>query len=141
MNRSRSQVGQLAASLVAIGALFFSGSLLAQNVGLTRTVVTKADVSTANHEAVLTKTDIATGGSVGWHTHPGDEISYVMEGDVELSVAGRPPRTLKPGEGFVIPAGAVHAARNAGSGNVALSSVYYVEKGKPLATPAPTPAP
>ncbi len=138
MNRSTIRI-TLAATTFA--ALAVSGTLLAQNTGLTRTVVAKADVSVAGREAVLTRTEIATGGSVGWHTHPGDEISYVKEGDVELAVAGRPVRVLKSGEGFIIPAGAVHAAKNAGSAAVKLSSVYYVEKDKPMATPAPAPAP
>ena len=35
-----------------------------------------------------------------------------------------------------IPAGAIHAVRNVGSGNAAELATYVVEKGKPLLTPA-----
>lgn len=34
-----------------------------------------------------------------------------------------------------VPAGAVHAVRNAGSGNAAELATYVVEKGKPILTP------
>jgi quercetin dioxygenase-like cupin family protein len=116
------------------------GAAFAQSTGLTRTVVTKADVSLADHEAIVTRVDIAPGGVAGWHTHPGDEVSYVLEGETVLMVAGRPPRKVMAGEGFVIPAGAVHNAMNEGKTTAKLVGVYTVEKGKPLATPAPAPA-
>jgi quercetin dioxygenase-like cupin family protein len=38
----------------------------------------------------------------GRHTHPGDEISYISEGEVDLLIDGQPPRTLKAGETFVV---------------------------------------
>ena len=43
---------------------------------------------------------------------------------------------MKAGDGFVIPAGAIHDAHNVGTVPVKLAGVYVVEKGKPLATPA-----
>ena len=52
-------------------------------------------------------------------------------------LAGQAPRKVKAGEGFVIPAGTVHNAQNEGSSPTKLVGVYVVEKGKPLATPAP----
>ena len=116
-----------------------AGVALAQNVGLTRTIVTRADVSVPNREGVVARVEVAAGGVVGWHTHPGDEISYVTDGEVTLLVAGQPPRKLAAGEGFVIPAGVVHSARNEGATSVKLVGVYVVEKGKPLATPAADP--
>jgi quercetin dioxygenase-like cupin family protein len=72
----------------------------------------------------------------GCHSHPGDEISYVLEGEGELLIDGEAPRLVKAGEAFVIPAGKVHDARNSGSGTLRLIGTYVVEKGKPLATPA-----
>ena len=56
----------------------FAGVLAAQNSALTRTIVTKADVSVPGREAVVARVEIAPGGIAGWHTHPGDEVSYVM---------------------------------------------------------------
>lgn len=109
----------------------------AQPSGLTRTMVGKADVSVPGREAVVARVTVAPHGAAGRHTHPGDEISYVMEGETQLLVDGQPPRTIKAGESFVVPAGVVHDARNEGTSPVQLVGVYVVEKGKPLASPAP----
>jgi quercetin dioxygenase-like cupin family protein len=123
----------------AIGAVMASGALMAQTPALTRTVVAKGDVSVPGREAVVAKVEVAPGGVAGWHTHPGDEISYVMEGETELLVAGQPARTVRAGEAFIIPAGVVHSAKNNGTVPAKLAGVYVVEKGKPLATPADAP--
>jgi quercetin dioxygenase-like cupin family protein len=122
---------------VSGAALFaFAGIIVAQNPGLTRTIVTKADVSVPEREAVVARVEVAPGGVAGWHTHPGDEISYVTEGEATLIVAGQPPRKVAAGEAFVIPAGVVHNAKNDGAIAIKLIGVYVVEKGKPLASPA-----
>src|SRR6266567_2911952 len=114
-----------------------TGALFSQNTGVQRTVVHKADVSVAGREAVIARVEIAPQARAGRHTHPGDEISYVLEGEGEILVEGQPPRKVKTGEGFVIPAGAKHDAHNTGMAPLKLLGVYVVEKGKPLATPAP----
>lgn len=130
----------LFAAVTGLACAGVGGAAFAQASGITRTVVTKADVSVADREAIIAKVEIAPGGVAGWHTHPGDEVSYVLEGETTLMVAGRAPRKIAAGEGFVIPAGAVHNAKNEGAGVNRLVGVYTVEKGKPLASPAPAPA-
>jgi quercetin dioxygenase-like cupin family protein len=125
---------------IAVGLAVVAGAIVAQAPGLTRTLVTKADVSVPGREAVVAKVEIAPGGVAGWHTHPGDEVSYVTEGEATLMVAGQPPRKVSAGEAFVIPAGTVHNARNEGGAPTKLVGVYVVEKGKPLASPASAPA-
>ena len=107
--------------------------LFSDSLGL----VGKADVSVPGREAVVARVEVAPGSRAGRHTHPGDEISYISEGEVDLLIDGQPPRTLKAGETFVVPAGVIHDAHNASNGTVKLIGVYVVEKGKPLATPAP----
>ena len=93
-------------SLVGGGiAVFVAGAIVAQTPALTRTMVTKADVSVPGREAVVARVEIAPAGVAGWHTHPGDEISYIMEGEATVMMAGQPPRKVAAGEGFVIPAG------------------------------------
>jgi quercetin dioxygenase-like cupin family protein len=129
---------KLAAAGIALAA--FAGVLVAQAPALTRTVVLKADVSVPGREAVIARVEVAPGGVAGWHTHPGDEISYVAEGEATLMIAGQPPRKVAAGEGFVIPAGVVHNAKNETASAVRLVGVYVVEKGKPLASPASAPA-
>jgi quercetin dioxygenase-like cupin family protein len=114
-----------------------AGAVFAQVSGLTRTLVGKADVSVPGREAVIARVEVAPGAKAGRHTHPGDEISYVMEGEATLLVDGQPPRQVKAGESFVVPAGVVHDAHNNGSTAAKLLGVYVVEKGKPLASPAP----
>lgn len=114
-----------------------AGTLFAQASGLTRVLVGKADVSVPGREAVIARVDVAPGAKAGRHTHPGDEISYVLEGEATLLIDGQPPRQVKAGESFVIQAGVVHDAHNNGSSPIKLVGVYVVEKGKPLATPAP----
>ena len=112
-------------------------ALLAQNPGLQRTVVERADVSVPGREAVIAHVEIAPGVAAGRHTHPGEEISYVMEGEGELLIEGQPARKVKAGDGFVVPSGLKHDARNTGTQVLKLAVVYLVEKGKPVATPAP----
>jgi quercetin dioxygenase-like cupin family protein len=104
---------------------------------LKRELVTRADVSVPGREAVVARVEVAAGGKAGRHTHPGDEISYIMEGETLLLIDGQPPRRVKAGESFVIPAGVVHDAHNDTNKPVKLVGVYVVEKGKPLASPAP----
>ncbi len=116
-----------------------AGLLIAQATGFTRTPVTKGDVSAPGHEAVLMRVEIAPAGFSGWHTHPGDEITFVSDGEATVMVAGQAPHKYKAGEGFIIPAGTVHAAKNESAAAVKLVGTYYVEKGKPLASPAPEP--
>jgi len=125
-------------NIVVGGSLaIMAGALLAQASGLTRTIVTRADVSVPGREAVVARVEVAPGARAGRHTHPGDEISYVLEGQAELLIDGQPPRVVKAGESFVIPAGVVHDAHNTSDVPTRLVGVYVVEKGKPLATPAP----
>jgi len=133
MTRQVNRVGMILVSSL----LLMPGSIYAQAAGLTRAVVGKADVSVPGREAVVARVEVAAGARAGRHTHPGDEISYVLEGEVELLIEGQPPRALKAGESFVIPAGVIHDAHNASSGPARLVGVYVVEKGKPLASPAP----
>jgi len=120
-----------------LGLAIAGAALLAQSPGFQRTIVERADVSVPGREAVVAHVEIAPGARAGRHTHPGDEISYIIEGEGELLIEGQPPRKIKAGDGFVVPAGAKHDAHNTGTQPLKLAGVYVIEKGKPLATPAP----
>ena len=126
----RTSVGLAAALMLAV---VVSG----QNPAIKRTVVKRGDVSVPGREAVITNIEIIPGGSAGRHTHPGEEISYVLAGQGEILMEGKPPLPIKPGDGFVIPGGTKHDAHNTGTETLRLVGVYVVEKGKPIATPAP----
>ena len=118
-------------------AIAATGFLCAQGGGFHRTVLLKKDLSIPGHETVVARVEIEPGAFVGRHTHPGEEISYVLHGQVDILIEGQPPLHVKGGESFMVPAGAKHDAHNTGSAPMHLVAVYVVEKGKPVATPAP----
>jgi quercetin dioxygenase-like cupin family protein len=119
----------------AIGGLALT--LYAQQPGFTRKMMQDQEVSATNRHAVQVIAKFVPGGAAGKHTHPGEELGYVLEGTLELQITGQPPRTLKAGEVFYVPAGVVHDGKNVGSGPAKVLATYVVEKGKPVATPAP----
>ena len=129
--------GVSTAVLVTVGFVAATGGLWAQNPGIKRTVVFTGGVSVPGREARIASVEIAPGANAGHHTHPGDEITYVMEGQGELLIDGEPPLKFKAGEGFVVKAGLKHDARNTGTQPLKLAAIYVVEKGKPTATPVP----
>ena len=106
----------------------------AQQPGIKRTDLQQHDLSVPGREVVQARVDIAPGVSFPKHTHPGEEIIYVLEGSLEYQVEGKAPVTLKTGDVLFIPARTIHAAKNVGSGNAAELATYVVEKGKPLVT-------
>jgi quercetin dioxygenase-like cupin family protein len=124
--------GLSAAFLVA--ALASAG---AQQSGFKRTVVQQGDLSAPGREAVMAVAELQPGAASGRHTHPGEEVAYVLTGPVVIEFDGKPAKTLQTGEGFLIPAGTVHNAKNTGKAVAKVLATYVVEKGKPVATPAP----
>jgi quercetin dioxygenase-like cupin family protein len=119
-------------ALLVIGSMTM---MLAQAPAFKRTVLQTVDTSIAGREAVTAKAELPGGVSSGRHTHPGEEIGYVLEGSVAIEMDGQ-TKTVKAGEAFAIPAGKVHAAANTAAASATIVSTYFVEKGKPLATPA-----
>jgi quercetin dioxygenase-like cupin family protein len=103
-----------------------------QAPGLWRTDLQQQDLSVSGHEVVQARVDIGPEAPLVKHTHPGEEIIYILEGSLEYQLEGQPPRTCNAGDALTVPAGVVHAVRNVGSGNAAELATYVVEKGKPL---------
>src|SRR5215207_10581524 len=125
--------------ILTLAVLIAGGSLVlnvaqSQQPGVTRTDLLRHDLSVSGREVIQVRVDFAPGVAFPLHSHPGEEIAYVIEGLLEYQVEGKPPVTLKAGEVLFIPAGAIHAAKNVGSGNAAELATYFVEKGKPLVT-------
>jgi quercetin dioxygenase-like cupin family protein len=119
------------AALIAASVLA-APAALARQAGVTRTDLQRHDLSAPGREAVQVRVDLAPGVAFGKHTHPGEEIIYVLEGSLEYQIEDKPPVTLKAGDVLFIPAGTVHAARNVGSVTGSELATYIVEKGKPL---------
>jgi len=138
------RVTGIAASLTAAFAL--AGFVAAQaqqpaapaaQAGFKRTVLQQADLSAPGREVVQALAEIQPGAQSGRHTHPGEEVAYIVEGTVTLEIQGKPSVLKKTGEAFIIPPGTVHNARNAGSTVAKVLATYIIEKGKPAATPVP----
>ena len=106
----------------------------AQQVGARRIDLQRHDLSVPGREVVQVVVELEPGTTAPRHSHPGEEIIYVLEGTWEYTVEGKPPVTLKAGDVLFIPAGTIHSARNVGTGRAAELATYIVEKGKPLIT-------
>lgn len=101
-----------------------------------RTILQRTDAPGGATEVVLGIAEIGPHTMVGRHSHPGVVMAQVLEGEFRLALDGEPERVYKAGESFTIPDGAVHNEGAAGPG-AKVTAVYVVQKGKPLATPAP----
>ena len=121
------------AALIA-ASVFAPPVARAQQAGIKRTDLQRHDLSVPGREAVQVRVDIDPGVAFGRHTHPGEEIIYVLDGSLEYDIEGKSPMTLKAGDVLFIPAGTIHAAKNVGSVTASELATYIVEKGKPLLT-------
>ena len=125
-----------AAALTLIVACALSSvKTLAQGPGITRFDLLKHDLSVPGREVIQVLVEFEPGVVAPSHSHPGEEIAYVVEGTLEYALEGRPPVTLKAGETLFIPAETPHAVTNTGSGRAAELATYIVMKGKPLIAP------
>jgi quercetin dioxygenase-like cupin family protein len=104
--------------------------------GIRRTDLQQHDLGVPGREVAQARVDIDPGVESPKHSHPGEEIVYVIEGVLEYQVEGEPPATVKAGEVLFIPAEANHTVKNISSGNAAELATYVAEKGKPLVAPA-----
>jgi quercetin dioxygenase-like cupin family protein len=117
---------------IVLAALIMPDSAGAQQAGIKRTELQRYDLSVAGREAIQVRIDFASGSEFGKHSHPGEEIIYVLEGSIRYEVEGKAPVILKGGDVLFIPAGTIHAAKNAGTTNASELATYIVEKGKQL---------
>jgi quercetin dioxygenase-like cupin family protein len=88
-------------------------------------------------EIVIGTATLPAGTAIGFHVHPGDEAGYVLKGTVIWRTKGQPDRTLKAGDSFFNPRGAVHSIAATDASEGMAISTWIVDKGKPLATPVP----
>ena len=102
--------------------------------GLWRTSLQRYDLSVPGREMIQSRVDIEPDSPAVRHTHPGEEIIYVLAGSLEYQIDGQPTKVYNVGQALTVPAGVIHAVRNAGTGTALATDV--VEKGKPLLTVA-----
>lgn len=122
--------GALWAFLWTIGA----GAASAADGAVTRTIFDRMDVP-PGYEAVVGSAMLPPGSTIGRHTHHGMEFGYVVEGELEILLDGKPPLRLKAGSFYKIEPGQIHDARPIGATARAVAT-WVVEKGKPLSSPA-----
>jgi quercetin dioxygenase-like cupin family protein len=123
--------------LFGLGVIAFAGAgvAIAQQSGIKRTPLQKVDFP-EGYNTVTAIAEVPAGGAAGRHTHPGAETGYVLEGELELLIDGKPPMKIKAGESYQIPPGAIHDAK-AGDKPFKVLGVYIVKAGEPIAKPAP----
>jgi len=117
-----------------IGAMA-AGSLHAQQAGIKRTILMKNELTVEGREWVMAHAEIPVGMAAGRHFHHGEEMGYVLEGEMVLEIAGKAAQTLKAGDVYFIEAGKAHDAKAIGNVPLKLLAVYLPEKGKPFAVP------
>jgi quercetin dioxygenase-like cupin family protein len=126
-----------ATRIIAVSALTLGSALAlhlasAQQKGVTRTELQRYDLSVPGREVIQVRVDLDPGVTFPMHSHPGEEIIYVLAGEWEYQVEGKGAVTLKAGGVLFIPAGVKHGAKIVGSGRGSELATYIVEKGKPL---------
>ncbi len=104
---------------------------------LHRTEIQHQPSSIPGREIVQVLTEIPVGVESGWHTHPGEEVGYIVAGTVEMMIEGQPSVTLHAGDGFLMPPGTPHNALDVGPGTGRMLSTYVVDIGRPLVTLVP----
>lgn len=97
-----------------------------------RTNLLRNGLSAPGREVIQVLVEFKPGVEAARHSHPGEELVYVTEGELEYRLDGRPPLIVKAGEVLFIPHGTPHAVKNVGTGKAAELATYIVEKGKPL---------
>jgi quercetin dioxygenase-like cupin family protein len=101
---------------------------------LKRTEVQRGPLSVPGREMVQVRTEIPVGVASGWHTHPGEEVGYIVAGTVQMEIQDQPTLILHAGDGFLIPPQVPHNATDLGPGTGQMLSTYIVEIGQPIAS-------
>lgn len=101
---------------------------------LHRTEVQRAASSIPGRIIVQVLTEIPEGVESGWHTHPGEEVGYILAGTVEMRIHDAETLHLEAGNGFLIPPDTPHNARDLGPGTGRMLSTYVVQEDRPLAS-------
>jgi Cupin domain len=75
-----------------------------QPPGITRTDLQRQDLSVAGREVVQARVDLTPEAPPINHTHPGEEIIFILEGSLEYQIEDRPTKTFEAGEALTVPA-------------------------------------
>ena len=101
---------------------------------LKRTELQSAHSSIPGRDIVQVLTEIPAGVQSGWHTHPGEEVGYILSGNVHMMIEDQTTLNLNSGDPFLIPPGVPHNALDVGPADGHMLSTYIVDAGQPLAS-------
>jgi quercetin dioxygenase-like cupin family protein len=123
--------------VASAGAVVLGESTLnAGDPGDLRVVVqSRFDVTNAPLQADVVQlvVDFPAGAWTSWHTHGGQAINLVLEGEITLRHAGT-ERAHRAGQAWSDSSGQVHAAGNTGPGNARLLTNFLLPRGAPQIT-------
>jgi len=122
--------------LVLLGIATLHAQTPVQPSPVKRTILQKTDVPGTNLEMIYANVEIAPGFKAGRHFHPGVVMAQVVDGEFWIQIDGEPEKVLRAGDSLTLPDRAVHNEGATGK-TAKLTAVYVLEKGKPLASPAP----
>ena len=119
---------------IALGAVATHGLTAATEIK--RDVLQHSDLTgSSTTEVYMTVIDAPPGSSFAPHIHHGDEFTYVLEGVIDLDIAGQGTKSVKAGDSIHVNRDTVHGGKVASATPAKLLAVHIVDKGKPLAEP------
>jgi quercetin dioxygenase-like cupin family protein len=127
-------IAAVLSSAATLGAIQISGTAFAQAPPAgTVPLLTQPLADLPGREVRMTLLDRVPGNASPAHRHPGHHtFGYVIEGTYELGINGQPPRTLKAGDVFYEPPGALHSmSRNAGNTQMKIVVFMVADQSKP----------
>ena len=108
-----------------------------QTATIKRTPLQKFDVPGTNYETAIGMAEIVPNVNIGRHTHPGPKSGYMVEGEMVLFVEGQPEKTVKAGQSYQCPPGAIHDRRPAPMGPKLLQRMWSKKASRlPLLRPS-----
>lgn len=131
------RLSSLAAAVLGLLLFVPAPHAAEKNYVPTRTILQQTDVPGSNYTVILAVTEIAPNMVAARHTHPGVEISYVLEGEGDFVIEGRGTMHVKAGQSFRLESGVKHSVKNGSATPMKILAVYTIPKGAQVATPAP----
>jgi quercetin dioxygenase-like cupin family protein len=128
----KTYLAALAAALIAAGVS--APAVAQQPLPSMRKDLQRHDLSNPDYEVYQAEVSLKPGVLFPRHSHPGEEVIYVLKGTWVYELDGQPPVTVKAGEVLFVPDGVVHSARNIGTDTGIELATYILRKGEPLLT-------
>jgi quercetin dioxygenase-like cupin family protein len=108
---------------------FPGGSILYESADLSANAV-----PAGKYVEQLNVVTLEKGGRTASHKHGGVELLIVLDGTVQLRVAGQPTQMLTKGKGAVVPPSTILQATNAGDGQAKLLAFFVTAEGAEFST-------